>query len=108
MSPILRSRGRTPQDDEDFAVLAAFIDQYWRSAAKAFLIALMMAYAVAAVSNSLGKAFLLGGFGFLLACFNTWRRYLQPISLVVFLAAAVYSCLDATVPLKISAMLTAP
>jgi ABC-type proline/glycine betaine transport system permease subunit len=93
------------ETDDDLDALFDAISPYWRGIAKACLIAIMMATAIGVASNSIWKSLVFGAIIFFVACFNTWRRYLQPISFVLFLAAMAYVCVDFSWLPKISIVL---
>jgi hypothetical protein len=93
------------ETDDDIDAIFDAISPYWRGIAKAGLIAMMMAVAIGVASNSIWKSFVFGTIIFLVACFNTWRRYLQPISFVLFFAAMTYVCVDFSSFPKISIVL---
>jgi hypothetical protein len=61
-----------------------------RSASKAALIGIMTLFSMAVLTETIGKALIVSSICFAISLFNTWRRYLEPISFIVFCGAVVY------------------
>jgi hypothetical protein len=79
-------------DEEIEAKLFDFAATHFRTFGKAILIGLMTFSAVAIITGSGWKAFVIGFICFACSCFNTWRRFLEPAAFFVFCAATVYWC----------------
>jgi ABC-type proline/glycine betaine transport system permease subunit len=79
--------------DDIFSVeLIGLFKTYGRAFLKAWLIAMMAVFSIWVFTDSVWKALFIG-FAFLpIALFRTWSRFLEPVSLVVFLAAVAYVC----------------
>ena len=75
-------------DDQAFD----FLFDIFRLVAKACLIALMLSFSVEVLTDNPVRAVAVGLFFLVLALFNTWRRFLEPISLFVFCIAVVCWC----------------
>ncbi|WP_426441711.1 hypothetical protein [Bradyrhizobium genosp. P] len=71
---------------------------------KAAMIAMMTAVSVLVFAEAYWKALAIGAFAFLLSMFTTWRRFVEPISFVVFLGAVVVAC---TAPATLAKLQTA-
>ncbi|WP_426441704.1 hypothetical protein [Bradyrhizobium genosp. P] len=65
-----------------------------RRTPKAAMIAMMTAVSVIIFTDTYWKALWIGAFAFLLSMFTTWRRFVEPISFIVFLAAVVVACIE--------------
>ena len=59
---------------------------------KAAISALMIFFSAFVFSTSVSKAALVSGICFMASLFRTWRRFLEPMSLVAFCATAVAWC----------------
>lgn len=75
-----------------YEAILHFSGTYLRVFIKATLICLMTMFSVWTYAGSLSKALLFGCAFFIISMFQTWRRILEPVSLLVFCAAAVYTC----------------
>jgi hypothetical protein len=67
-------------------------DYFFRAFLKAVLIGGMVWFTVKIFSGSISKAAVLCALCFVLALFSTWRRYLEPVAFVGFVAAAICWC----------------
>ncbi|WP_426441718.1 hypothetical protein [Bradyrhizobium genosp. P] len=94
----------------DYATFSARFDlglRVLRIIPKAVIVAMMTAVSVAIFTGGYWKALWIGTFAFLLSMFTTWRRYLEPISFFIFLAALVVTCTEPATLAKIqTALLT--
>jgi hypothetical protein len=79
-------------DDELDVMIAGFAKAHARTAFKSVLIGAMFVCFTLVFSGSLVKATLIGCAFMLLAVFRTWRRILEPVSLLLFIAAVIYWC----------------
>src|SRR5215467_12962265 len=68
---------------------------------KAMIIAIISAIAVVQFTGSYGKAAWIGGVAFLLSLYTIWRRFLEPICILLFLGAAIIACNEPGVLAKI-------
>jgi hypothetical protein len=81
-----------PTDGELDDFLVDFLRQHARAWMKAIVIGLMVGFSVIVFSGSIFKGFLIGALCLLVAGFNTWRRYLEPLTFWIFIAAVIYWC----------------
>jgi hypothetical protein len=65
---------------------------YYRAFFKAILLGLMTIFSVWVFTGAGWKAVFFGLAFFVISIFNTWRRFLEPIGLLVFCAAVAYDC----------------
>ncbi|WP_441228052.1 hypothetical protein AB7813_08855 [Tardiphaga sp. 20_F10_N6_6] len=79
-------------DDATIETVIGVLEPHIRTACKAPVIALMSGIAVGIFSGALGKALLVGIVCLVVSLFATWRRFLEPISFWVFVAAIIYWC----------------
>ncbi|HEY0329437.1 MAG TPA: hypothetical protein VGC77_10090 [Rhodopseudomonas sp.] len=85
------------EDDvnEDGAIVEAFaklIFENARALAKAPVAAIMSAFTVAVLSGSLAKGVFVGVICLFASLFNTWRRFIEPISFWFFLISIAFWC----------------
>jgi hypothetical protein len=79
-------------DEELEARIYQFAIKHFRTLGKVALIGFIMLFSVGVLTGSFWKAVVISFFCFVLSTFNTWRRYLEPISFLVFCIAVVYWC----------------
>lgn len=79
----------TSEDDEIEVFLAQLMDRYARPMLQAMVIAAVSLFSIAVFTGSPAKAVTVALFVLAMAMFSTWRRYLQPISFIVFCAAVL-------------------
>jgi hypothetical protein len=72
--------------------LDVYLQRYGRAFSKAALIGLMATISIWIFTESAWKALLFGFAFFVISLFRTWSRFLEPIGLLVFIAAVVYAC----------------
>lgn len=63
-----------------------------RGVVKAILIGVMMLYSVFILDGSFLKALITSAIFCLIACFNTWRRYMEIPVFLLFCGATIYMC----------------
>lgn len=78
--------------DDLTSELIGFASRYGRTFLKASLIGLMATFSIWIFTESASKALLFGFAFFIISMFRTWGRFLEPIGLLVFVAAVVYTC----------------
>jgi hypothetical protein len=78
----------------ELQVLQALHELKVRIIIKAFLIALMISVSVASLTNSYWKATWISAIALLAALFGTWRRYLEPLALALFVVTAAATCIS--------------
>jgi hypothetical protein len=61
---------------------------------KAIIIGIVTASAVVEFTGSYGKASWIGGIAFVMSVYTIWRRYLEPISILLFLGMAIVACIE--------------
>jgi len=66
--------------------------QHFRTLAKAALMSMVVFFSIEILSGSFVKAGIVCAFCLAFGLFNTWRRYLEPITFVIFWVAVVYWC----------------
>lgn len=84
-------------ESEMEAWLTQILAVHYRALLKAPMIAAMILFSVATFSGSILKGLLIGIMCLAASAFNTWRRFLEPISFWVFAMAVVVWC-DPTLP----------
>src|SRR6266851_4541123 len=77
------------EDDELEEFILLFFFRHARPALKAILIGAVGLFAMLVFTGSAAKAATVAILALALSLFNTWRRYLEPISLVVFCLAVL-------------------
>ena len=66
----------------------------YRAMPKAIIMAAISAIAVVVFTGSFWKATWISSSVMVLSLFTTWRRYLEPLCLLAFVAAAVATCCE--------------
>jgi hypothetical protein len=71
------------------------------SVPKAIIIAIMSTIAVVQFTGSYGKATWISGVALLLSLYTSWRRFLEPICILMFLGTEIIACIEPDVLAKI-------
>ena len=78
--------------DEDFESIDSLLSLHLRTILKAPLIGLMVLFSLYVITESTSKSLLVGFICFCISLFRTWRRFLEPLSFVLFCLAVVVLC----------------
>ncbi len=82
--------------DREIEAWIAGLRRYASVVAKVLIISSIMATAVWISTGSIWRSLGIGLATFCMAMFNTWRRYLEPASLVLFLVLILCACVDSS------------
>jgi hypothetical protein len=72
---------------------------------KAVIVSAVTAIAIVEFSGSYGKALWVSAIALLMSLYSTWRRFLEPICAIVFVATAVAICTEPGTLAKLQALI---